>query len=92
MTLRRGRPRFAFESLETRLALAIHIENFSNDLNPNQPEFDSWDADPWTIPGGDTDTDSKTTLGPDEFLIPHQTSSGQVFFCSARTQASRRSH
>jgi hypothetical protein len=77
---RRGRPRFAFESLETRLALALHIENFSDDLDPTQPGFDSWDADSLTIPGGDTDADPNTRLGPDEFLIPHQTSSGQVFF------------
>ncbi|MEX2139325.1 MAG: Ig-like domain-containing protein [Pirellulales bacterium] len=68
---RRGRSRFTFETLERRLALAIHTEDFSDDFDPTQPGFDSWDADPLTVPFGDTDADPATVQGPDELLIPH---------------------
>jgi hypothetical protein len=59
------RPSFCVESLEARRLLALHIENFSDDLDPTRPGFDSWDADP-------------NTVSPDEFLIPHEVSSARV--------------
>jgi Bacterial Ig domain len=68
------------EPLEKRLPLALFIENFSDDFYPipdgtpfdrTRAAFDSWDADPLTVPGGDTDADPNTTVGPDELLIPH---------------------
>jgi hypothetical protein len=71
-TRRHGRLRSAIESLERRIALAIHTEDFSDDLVPALAGFDSSDADPLTTPGGDTDTDPATVQGPDELLIPHQ--------------------
>jgi hypothetical protein len=71
--------RLRLESLERRLALSLNIEDFTDDFyqqpvdvpyDRTRAAFDSFDTDPLTIPGGDTDADPNTTLGPDEFLIP----------------------
>src|SRR5688500_14037627 len=51
------------EPLEVRRLLALFIENFSNDFDPSQPGFDTWDDDP-------------STVFPDEMAIPHQISAG----------------
>jgi hypothetical protein len=69
---KRNRLRSAIETLERRIALAIHNEDFSDDFNPTLGGFDTWDADPLTVPFGDTDADPATVEGPDELLIPHQ--------------------
>lgn len=55
------RPRL--EALESRtlLALGLFIENFSDDLDPSRPGFDSWDDDP-------------NTTFPDSLQVPHQIS------------------
>jgi hypothetical protein len=58
---RRYRP--VVEILEGRRLLALFIENFSNDFDPSQPGFDTWDNDP-------------STLFPDEMAIPSQITSG----------------
>jgi hypothetical protein len=52
---------------------SLFIENFSNDFDLALLGFDSWDLDPLTVPGGDTDADANTRLGPDIFPIPHDT-------------------
>ena len=67
----RGHARLSFENLETRLALAVNVEDFSNDFDSTIAGYDSWDTDPLTVPRGDIDADPATTLGPDELLIPH---------------------
>src|SRR5262249_11786557 len=62
---RRCANRPTLEILEARRlpALGLFVENFSDDLDPARPGFDSWDSDP-------------NTTSPDEFMIPHQVGPG----------------
>jgi hypothetical protein len=71
-TCNSSRRRLAFETLESRRALSIYIEDFALDEDSTLWGFDFWDAKPETVPGGDTDADLSTRLGPDDFQIPHE--------------------